>query len=99
MIHADETIHRIVQAHNGLYRRYSDDFIIVIPYNSSCSMIEFEKVVDKVMSICQEAKVKLHKDKTNEYFYDNGNIKTLESQDNSAMTYLGFRFDGKCIFQ
>lgn len=97
MIHADEDIHRLVREYNGLYRRYSDDFIIVIPYNSSCSMIEFEKVVDKVMSICQEAEVKLHKDKTNEYFYDNGNIKTLESQDNSALTYLGFRFDGKCI--
>lgn len=99
MIHADETIHRIVQAHNGLYRRYSDDFIIVIPCHSVSSIAVFNGIIENVTEVCKNAKVMLHQDKTNKYIYEEGTIKSLDFDHgaDSALTYLGFRFDGKSV--
>ena len=97
MIHADEAIQRIVQEHDGLYRRYSDDFIVVIPYCSDSTKFVFDNIVKEIMDICKNAKVKLHQDKTNTYLYEEGNIKSLEFDQDGALTYLGFRFDGKSV--
>lgn len=99
MIHADEAIQRIVQEHDGLYRRYSDDFIVVIPYNSIGSTSMFDNIIEKIMEVCKNAKVELQQDKTNTYLYEEGNIRSLEfeQEGDSALTYLGFRFDGKIV--
>lgn len=97
MIHVDEAIQRIVQEHDGLYRRYSDDFIVVIPYCSDSTKFVFDNIVKEIMDICKNAKVKLHQDKTNTYLYEEGNIRSLEFDQDGALTYLGFRFDGKSV--
>lgn len=99
MIHADESIHRIVQEYDGLYRRYSDDFIVVIPYYSISSTEVFKGIIEEIVEICKNAKVMLHQDKTNTYIYEEGNIKplNLDQEGDNALTYLGFRFDGKSV--
>ena len=103
MIHADEEIHQIVQSYHGLYRRYSDDFIVVIPFRNECSESKFEAIREKLMNIFQEARVKLQPDKTELYVYENTTIRYFDSakennEKEPALTYLGFRFDGKSIF-
>lgn len=103
MIHADETIHQIVRSYHGLYRRYSDDFIIVIPFYNECSKEKFEDIREKVMTIFQEVYVELQPDKTELYIYEDAMIRYFDSTEKNdgktpALTYLGFRFDGKSIF-
>ena len=99
MIHADEAINRIVQAYNGLYRRYSDDFIVVIPYHNVSSTTVFKDIIEEIIDVCKNANVMLHQDKTNKYLYEEGSIKSfdLDKGIDSALTYLGFRFDGKNV--
>ena len=102
MIHVDEEIQKIVQSSNGIYRRYSDDFIIVIPATGDCSMIEFGNIQERIKKIIKLAKVELQQEKTVSYVYENEAIWDFDSYEgfkkkNSAVTYLGFRFDGKIV--
>ena len=100
MIHADEAINKIVKQHHGLYRRYSDDFIVVIPH-CKCTSDEFETIRQQIEKKLNDCHVELQHDKTERYSYDNGTIRYIDSNNdnnkNPALDYLGFRFDGKTV--
>lgn len=96
MIDFDKKIQQFVENLNGLYLRYSDDFIIVIP---KISVSNFEEILDflyKVVS--QTEKLTLQSDKTQIYSYQNSEILNITDKNacfSSKIDYLGFIFNGK----
>lgn len=98
MIEFDEKINELVKSKEGLYMRYSDDFIIVLPHlnekeiNNEIKNIKF--IVNSIPNLI------LQKEKTKKYKYRLGDLKNCNSQIESnkdEIDYLGFTFDGKNI--
>lgn len=100
MILADEALNGIANRNNGLYMRYSDDFIIILP------KIKQEKFKELFKQINNEIKVvprlNLQPDKTQVFKY--GNLHLVSCNDlfldgiengKNEIDYLGFTFDGK----
>ena len=99
MIDVDTEINRIVTNVNGLYMRYSDDFIIVLPINNKNFS---SNIVNKINEIFNSTVgLTLEPSKTQYYKYDNKQIKDCGKLFNSnseeskkTIDYLGFSFDG-----
>lgn len=91
MIEIDETLNRYVTSKSGIYMRYSDDFIIILPYKNES---EIEKYKDYLFAYFRSLKklITLQKEKTSFYIYRNKKI--YENNQSSAINYLGFLFDG-----
>lgn len=98
MIDFDRKINDYVTSLNGMYRRYSDDIITIIPM----SLEEFEKKeYIKHSSFINETKnsienLILNMGKTQQFYFYNGNINKIYG-DSSTINYLGFSFDGKYV--
>ena len=100
MIIADEKIHELVCKYDGLYMRYSDDFIVVIP---KVSEKQFKGVLEDIDLIINNVpRLELQPEKTKIFKYDssqlwNCNETFLEGVANGKdeIDYLGFTFDGK----
>lgn len=95
MLQFDKEISSFVSAANGVYMRYSDDFLLVLPYESEHKIHEHESYifsqVDKI------AGLDLQKDKTAAYIYNSGSIVAFPSNKPAKIDYLGFIFDGANI--
>jgi len=95
MLEFDKEISDYVLQRNGVYMRYSDDFLIVLPYESEQKTREQEKLifsqVDKIDGL------DLQKEKTAVYICNNGSITEFSSKELSSIDYLGFVFDGTNI--
>ncbi len=103
MMDFDYKMKKITEESNGLYRRYSDDFILAIP----CESIEaFKEFYKKAISIVNSMTgVSIENDKTKAYFYCNKTIKNITNivmpeikDEKNIIDYLGFSFDGNAIF-
>lgn len=102
MVKTDEIINKLVERYHGLYMRYSDDFIIVVP---RMKKEQFGVVLKKILSEIEETpNLILQPDKTKIYKYkskmlENCNSLFLENMDNekNEIDYLGFTFDGEKI--
>ena len=98
MIYFDKMMNDLATSSGGLYRRYCDDVITVIP----CSKNDFENESYKMMSkrifaIRDQVKnLELNEEKTEQFFYDNGNLQMITGK-SSMINYLGFTFDGKWV--
>ncbi|WP_306569236.1 reverse transcriptase/maturase family protein [Faecalispora jeddahensis] len=96
MIEFDEKVEKYVRELNGLYLRYSDDFIIVIPNSCGSSLHNVKEFVFGL--VANTSGIDLQTDKTQLYSYENKTITNI-SQENHHFTsyidYLGFVFDGK----
>jgi hypothetical protein len=57
-IDLDKKISELIREHNGIYRRYSDDLIIILPKSSKIKEDFFSAIVDKIGSIVRENKLK-----------------------------------------
>lgn len=95
MIEFDKEINKFTSEHDGLYLRYSDDFIIVLPIKER----EINDISDKLKIFLNKTvegikNLFLQKDKTKVYLYKNDLI-TDTSNNNDSIDYLGFLFDGK----
>ncbi|MGU3471874.1 reverse transcriptase domain-containing protein [Paenibacillus sp. D51F] len=93
-IEFDEVINTYVTGLGGIYRRYSDDIIVVIPIKAGKS----DNISDHT-SFIEEAvrqnKIEMGKGKTSALFYINKGIyKEIECKTSSKLDYLGFAFDG-----
>lgn len=82
----DKELNEYVKKYNGLYLRYSDDFIIVIPDKKIDYSKEIKKIIDNFIG------VQLHSEKTQIFKYENNSFGL-----NKKLNYLGFSFDGKNI--
>lgn len=102
MLNADNEIHRIVEEFKGLYMRYSDDIIIVLPKVSESDLKN--KLIEIFSIYKDEAKLQLEMEKTQIYKYNNKilvNCNKIMSEEftngKNRIDYLGFSFDGKIV--
>lgn len=102
MIKADEALNDLVTTCKGMYMRYSDDFIIVIPESGKN---QFKATLRKIQEIINRIpKLTLQQEKTQIYKYDKNQLRScndlfLEGVSNgkNEIDYLGFTFDGKVV--
>lgn len=94
MIEFDEKIKRYVTDNAGIYMRYSDDFIIILPYTKDTEIIDYTNFIYSFVN-SMERLIDLQKEKTSCYIYNNGIIYKDDKPSN--IDYLGFLFDGKNV--
>ncbi|ECZ8748389.1 TPA: RNA-dependent DNA polymerase, partial [Listeria monocytogenes] len=82
---------------SGIYRRYSDDFILVIPKSDIVNEQKIRRIETDTRRVASEYKIELHKDKTGLYLYENDKIFDIISNEVSHLDYLGFVFDGTTV--
>lgn len=99
MIEADEKINQLIQQYYGLYMRYSDDFIVVIPEVSQETFNNIYHIIDNIIHSIPN--LKLQPDKTQIYQYNKTKLvscnclflKDIPNKKNE-IDYLGFTFNG-----
>lgn len=102
MIKADEQMKQLVDEYNGLYMRYSDDFIVILPKISDDI---FKRLLNSIKNIIKSVpNLVLQSEKTQLYKYkdeelNSCNVCFLKDVPNgkNEIDYLGFTFDGKEI--
>ena len=94
MIKFDKDIKRYVTSKGGIYMRYSDDFIIVLPYERDAEIADFTSYIFSYVE-SMKGLIDLQKEKTSCYTYKDEAI--YEGDQPSSINYLGFLFDGKNI--
>ena len=94
MIKFDKDIKRYVTSKGGIYMRYSDDFIIVLPYERDAEIADFTSYIFSYVE-SMKGLIDLQKKKTSCYTYKDEVI--YEGDQPSSINYLGFLFDGKNI--
>ena len=94
MIKFDKDIKRYVTSKGGIYMRYSDDFIIVLPYERDAEIADFTSYIFSYVE-SMKGLIDLQKEKTSCYTYKDEVI--YEGDQPSIINYLGFLFDGKNI--
>ena len=107
MLEVDKQIQHIVEGYNGLYMRYSDDFIIILPKD-----IDFEKIYTDIWEVIEQTPgLELQAEKTQLFKVENKCVVKLTQQKEeqreatiriveekkitaSVINFLGFTFDG-----
>lgn len=97
MIEFDKIISKMINRFSGLYKRYSDDIIVVCEL-SNYKNIE-RKVTEYIKNICD---LELNRDKTDItiFKYINEKLTAYDEslEKNKKIQYLGFEFDGQHIY-
>jgi len=95
----DIAVHNLIKKYNGIYRRYSDDFIVVIPKTdqNAIDLDEFRRIEDNIIKYIDKYKLKIQKEKTELYHFLNGKIININTEKKSTIDYLGFIFDGENV--
>ena len=93
MMSFDKLLNEYAQKNGGLYMRYSDDIIIIIPCNGREEIYDYNASITK---LCGGFKsfVALQDEKTKRLFYNGKKIINLETNKVDEIDYLGFCFDG-----
>ena len=102
MIDADRLINNLVTSNNGVYRRYSDDFIVIIP---EISREKFLDIFSKIKDIFDNnGKPELKDEKTRVYYFENEKLENVNKEfltniynTKNELEYLGFCFSGNKI--
>lgn len=92
----DLELKNVANKYSGIYRRYSDDFLLIIP-KFGIEKDEFRLIVNQVRRLAIDNKIELHEDKTELYCYSDDVITLLNTNKKSNLDYLGFIFDGKTV--
>lgn len=92
----DITIAKDIDSFGGLYRRYSDDIIIVCPLKYGSFWKEY--MIDQI----QNVNLNIESSKTNLYTFKTNNNTQIHCKheilgSNKLLEYLGFSFDGENI--
>jgi len=101
MSHFDKEVNELITRNEGMYRRYSDDFIIIVP-KKNCS---YSKISDIKQEIIEKSKRRLHlkindkKTQLLEFSKANGHVYGGDSLDKILnLRYLGFDFTGRSVY-
>jgi hypothetical protein len=87
LINYDIGLNNYVTSKNGLYRRYCDDLIIVIP------MIYDKELLNKFLYLNSSIPgLEVNEDKMQTFYYRNQEI--YHNDERAKIEYLGFEFDG-----
>ncbi|USS88505.1 reverse transcriptase/maturase family protein [Fructilactobacillus hinvesii] len=99
MIKFDNLISKDIKKYNGIYRRYSDDFVIVIP-NNGCNRSTAIKIKKKVINDSEkQLKLKINDEKTKLLYFSKSNGNVVNENNNpTSFDYLGFSFNGNKVF-
>ncbi|WP_051541842.1 hypothetical protein [Clostridium lundense] len=102
MLEDDKKIMDIVNVWNGLYMRYSDDIIIILPKVTNDFFIEQFKAINNILKSIPGLKLQGEKTQIYKYFKTelaSCNELVMEKVPNgqNRINYLGFTFDGKKI--
>ena len=95
MLEFDKKINDYVSKYDGKYMRYSDDFLIVFPYDGEKKIQEHKDFVCSQV-ICTPG-LTLQEKKTATYVFQNGLLTTFQTNEPAKIDYLGFVFDGSNI--
>lgn len=97
MIEFDDFISNKVKSMGGIYKRYSDDFIIVIPELKISDGV-FDDFVECVIKSSQTLlKLEIEKNKTNLFKFHEGNFDNLKTGGKTGLDYLGFVFSDNTV--
>lgn len=88
MVDYDKRLNSYATEKKGLYLRYSDDFIVIIPDVSDTT--DYIEEINKIIS--SFIGVELQKEKTQIFNFENRSFG-----ENKKLDYLGFTFDGKKV--
>lgn len=97
LIHFDKDVYNWTLQHNALYRRYSDDLIIIIPGKSDQRNARI--FLNEIMEIIKRYSnhgLKVQKKKTEVRLYNNRQIFDLEKNE-ARLDYLGIVMDGQNV--
>ncbi|WP_288529838.1 reverse transcriptase/maturase family protein [uncultured Secundilactobacillus sp.] len=105
MIEFDQVMHDICLGYGGLYRRYSDDFVIVIPKKSlqASEVLSFRDFIVQQSQSLTKLKIEPEKTKIFDFDHDCLPIMRLKSSSGTAnekaawFDYLGFVFNGEVV--
>lgn len=90
----DVQMKKIADNYFGEYRRYSDDYILVIP-NHHHNV--YESIELKIKQLAENHKIDIQDEKTNTYFFKGNQIVNINDENIRHLDYLGFIFDGKTV--
>lgn len=97
LIEFDEVIKTYVKKMGGIYRRYSDDLIIVLPKIAD-KPSEWKSIKEDIQSLVKSYKdLKIHPEKTETFIYQDGLIISKGVNTRKPLDYLGFIFNGESI--
>ena len=102
MIEFDEYLNRYATKNKGLYMRYSDDIILVIPKSKIIGIDELWKEIMVAKEICK--RLEINSEKTNVFEFNGSKISSLHEQfetfgkSKNRIDYLGFCFDGNNVY-
>ncbi|MEK4711978.1 reverse transcriptase domain-containing protein [Sporosarcina sp. FSL K6-5500] len=97
LVDFDLTIEEYVKESGGLYRRYSDDFVIILPFEEQSMLNHYEDFISKAVNNVPE--LELSEGKTEEFIWDKSREHKLTdlAGEKKVMNYLGFAFDGEKV--
>ena len=101
MVEFDKVMNQYVTNLHGMYRRYSDDFIIILPMKKeeieNSKQVEYIKEIERM--VCKVPGLKLNSDKSEYYYFNSsGENKLINLRDTkNKLDYLGFTFDGHSV--
>lgn len=94
MIEFDKEMNNWMLSVNGMYRRYCDDMIFIIPNVANEQLEQFEQVIYEHLDY--EDDLTVQKEKTIVLNYKDKKMFT-KKKERSKLDYLGFTFDGQVI--
>ena len=102
MLEFDKKINDYVKSNNGLYLRYSDDFIIIFPnLNNTEFAIKYDRIkqfIDKIPKLdLQPEKTQIFKYESKKVIGCNHLFTDNKGKQKNSLDYLGFTFDGQKI--
>lgn len=90
----DSKISSIANKHNGLYRRYSDDFILVVPHSELVNEKYFKELSSDIKEFASNCEIYLNDEKSEYLKFYNNLIYNLGNNEIGNLDYLGFVFNG-----
>lgn len=101
MLSIDKKIHNFVIERGGIYRRYSDDFMVVLPQTRD-SQNDIEEIIRFFNTLKHKKLMELQPQKTQVFeLNSNGTLTNIGhrfqpklNENNKVINFLGFSFDG-----
>jgi DNA-binding ferritin-like protein (Dps family) len=102
MLEFDTQANNYVKSKNGLYMRYSDDFIVIIPTNCEKIFNEHYEVLGKLVNsipnlVLEPKKTQIYKCEDNLLYNCNTSFIKDSIIGKDSLSYLGFTFDGSKV--
>jgi hypothetical protein len=98
----DIEMHEYAKASRGVYKRYSDDILFVVPGGAKEGSRARQFAVDRIQAFGSQLRIKAEKSSVVRFFDGKDRAQQFEhlegNQGRNGLEYLGFRFDGRRVF-